>query len=53
MLARLCGEWSDANGCGVGALAPDESLRGGIKRRTDAVGVFPNPAALLRLAGAI
>jgi len=24
-----------------------------IKRRCDAVGVFPNPAALLRLAGAV
>ena len=32
---------------------PLESLNKEIKRRTDVVGVFPNPAALLRLAGSV
>jgi len=32
---------------------PLERLNKEIKRRTDVVGVFPNPASLLRLAGAI
>src|SRR5437764_14512867 len=37
----------------VWATTPLERLNKEIKRRTDVVGVFPNPEALLRLAGAV
>jgi putative transposase len=37
----------------IWATNPLERLNKEIKRRTDVVGVFPNPAALLRLTGAV
>jgi hypothetical protein len=37
----------------AGLRPPPERLRGEIKRRTQAVGIFPNEAAIVRLVGAI
>ncbi len=36
-----------------GPPTPSSGWNKEIKRRTDVVGVFPNPAALLRLAGSV
>ena len=37
----------------IWSTSPLERLNKEVKRRTDVVGVFPNPEALLRLAGAV
>jgi transposase-like protein len=37
----------------IWSTIPLERLNKEVKRRTDVVGVFPNPGALLRLAGAV
>lgn len=41
------------SGTGRRSGPPTRYLNKEIKRRTDVVGVFPNPEALLRLAGAV
>jgi putative transposase len=37
----------------ISSIHPLERLIGEIKRRTDVVGIFPNEAAIIRLAGAL
>jgi transposase-like protein len=39
--------------CQISSTNPLERLIGEIKRRTDVVGIFPNDAAIVRLAGAL
>lgn len=57
-MAGAISEWCPAGrmllpGTRAGPRIPSRESNKAIKRRTDVVGVFLNPAALLRLAGAV